>query len=43
MDALVSATGNSATTCGVMDRGTLEPAKVADFMALDGSPQLRAV
>jgi imidazolonepropionase-like amidohydrolase len=38
MDVLVSATRNSATICGVTDRGTLEPGKVADFLVLDANP-----
>lgn len=38
MDVLVSATRHSAAICGVTDRGTLEPGKVADFIVLDANP-----
>jgi len=38
MDVLVSATRNSAAIRGVMDRGTLEPGKVVDFMVLGANP-----
>ena len=38
MDILMSATREGAAVCGVTDRGTLEPGKVADFVVLDENP-----
>ena len=39
LEALTSATGDSARSCGVDDRvGTIAPGKLADLLVVDGDP-----
>jgi imidazolonepropionase-like amidohydrolase len=37
-EAVVAATAGSAAALGLSDRGTIEPGKVADLVAVDGDP-----
>ena len=41
MEAIVSATSNSARSCWIDDQiGTLEPGKKADMLVVNGNPSL---
>jgi imidazolonepropionase-like amidohydrolase len=37
-EAIVAATAGSARALGLLDRGTIEPGKVADVIVVDGDP-----